>query len=108
MLDDPVLYSQRRVRKVDGRSILGITRALEAAEADEVKDQELLRLQNDLGMSYSAIGRHYGISRQRATALVQRAMVRRLMLMDWRSGRELVDMERDYHNLYPRKQGADR
>lgn len=105
MLNDPVLDKKRRRRRVDGRTLRGILRALEAAEADEHKDAELLRKWNSGTYNYSTLGEELGLSRQRATKLVHRAMMRRLILQEYRAGRELTDISRTFHNMYPRRGG---
>jgi hypothetical protein len=95
----------RRQSRVDGRSIRGLLRAIEAAVADEPKDRELLRLYNDYGMNYSRVAAELGISRQNATRKVRRAIIRQLVLEEYRAGRDLADIDRQFHNMYPRKDG---
>lgn len=104
-MQDNSLERRRRKRRVDGRGVLGLTRAIEAAEADEAKDRELLHLYNDLGYTYEKVGAHYGFSRQRATTLIRRAIMRSLMLEEYRAGRDKAEMARKYHELYPRRTG---
>lgn len=103
MVDDAVLDTKRRKRRVDGRALNGIRRAIAAALEDEQQDTALLQRYNKEGLNYSALGASLGISRQRATTLVNRAIIRSLMLEEFRNGKELTELSRRYHNLYPRK-----
>lgn len=90
----------RSMRHADGRTIVGIERALAAALADEVVDNELreqARVSN-----YTILARARGLSRQRVSELVDRAYVRQLMIADYRAGRTLDQLARSWHGLYPR------
>lgn len=101
---EPIIRRRRRMRKIDGRTIRGVKLALEAAQREEAQDNRYIEMLNS-GLTYSEIGKQIGKSRQRATELVERAVVRRIMLKEFRAGKSERDIAFEWHNLYPRKSG---
>lgn len=92
----------RKRRRVDGRAIRGVTQALENALTDEARDSRILDLVNQ-GKTYQKIGAEFGVSRQRATYLAERAAARKLMLIEYRAGADPKSLARHWRDAYPRK-----
>lgn len=87
-------------RKIDGRLVHGTRMALEAALNDEAKDAHLIELVNQ-GYNWTQIAQELGMSRQRATELCQRAIVRKAMLKEYRAGKTVDHMSSDWQHIYP-------
>lgn len=91
-----------RKPRLDGRTVNGVKVAIEAALKSETQDEELLRMLN-ADYSYTDMGTKFNISRQRATYRVNRAVIRKLMLQEYREGRDIHLIARDWVRLLPTK-----
>lgn len=91
-----------RKPRLDGRTINGVRKAIDAALKDEEADNKLLEMLNN-SVTYSAMGTAINASRQRATYKVNRAVIRKLMLQEYREGRDIDLIARDWIKLLPTK-----
>lgn len=103
-MDDVSLITKKRRRSkpLDPRTLIGLQRAIDAARKDVKKDEALIQ-QITSGASFTGIGKELGISRQRATVLAKRAILRRYIVEQVDAGTPLEQLATDIMRLYPRK-----